>query len=256
VQPCGEGWHFLEAAGSLDFQIFSAPTFSGRGWELGSLPKTLERSGYVCARKKFKVPDWAKRVRLNLHAGDVRIQVAVNGELVGEHPDARGAQYQEFEITPHLIKDPKAENTMALFFKGPTRGYQHCELLFLGPELKADLQVCPGLYAPDETESLKDKGWAKAKKGRYGFWRANFKTPALKDVAAAVLTLTKHGRGVLWLNGHCLGKHWKNSVGESVKLPLSWLKPVNELLVLEEEAGLPHEASVTFEPLLSEEKLP
>ena len=256
VQPCGEGWHFLEAAGALDFQIFSAPTFSGRGWELGSLPKTLERSGYVCARKKFKVPDWAKRVRLNLHAGDVRIQVAVNGELVGEHPDARGAQYQEFEITPHLIKDPKAENTMALFFKGPTRGYQHCELLFLGPELKADLQACPGLYAPDETESLKDKGWAKGKKGRYGFWRASFKTPPLKDVAAAVLTLPKHGRGVLWLNGHCLGKHWKNGVGEAVKLPLSWLKPINELLVLEEEAGLPHEATVTFEPLLSEEKLP
>jgi hypothetical protein len=105
-----------------------------------------------------------------------------------ECPDARGAQYQEFEITPHLIKDPKAENTMALFFKGPTRGYQHCELLFLGPELKADLQVCPGLYAPDETESLKDKAWAKGKKGRYGFWRATFKTPVLKDVAAAVLT--------------------------------------------------------------------
>ena len=34
----------------------------------------------------------------------------MNGELVGEHPDARGAQYQEFEITPYLIKDPKAEN--------------------------------------------------------------------------------------------------------------------------------------------------
>lgn len=256
VQAFGDGWHFLEAAGSLDFQIFSAPTFSGRGWELGALAKTLERPGFVCARKKFKVPDWAKRVRLNLHAGDVRIQVAVNGELVGEHPDARGAQYQEFEITPYLIKDPKAENTMALFFRGPTKGYQHCELLFLGPELKAEMHIAPGLYAADENEALKDKGWVKARKGRYGFWRGSFKAPVLKDVAAAVLTLPKHGRGVLWLNGHCLGKHWKNGVGEEVKLPLSWLKPVNELLVLEEEAGLPHEAVVTFLPKAAEVKLP
>jgi len=256
VQPFADGWHFLEAAGPLDFQIFSAPTFSGRGWELGSLPKTLERAGYVCARKKFKVPDWAKRVRLNLHAGDVRVSVAINGELAGQHPDARGAQYQEFEITPHLIKDPKAENTMALFFKGPTKGYQHCELLFLGPELKAELHACSGFYAEDETEALKDKGWSKTKKGKWGFWRALFKTPPLKDVAAAVLSLPKHGRGVLWINGHCLGKHWKNGVGEGVKLPLSWLKPVNELLVLEEEAGLPHEASISFIPKLSEEKLP
>jgi hypothetical protein len=210
----------------------------------------------VCARKKFKVPDWAKRVRLNLHAGDVRVQVAINGELAGTHPDARGAQFQEFEITPHLIKDPKAENTMALFFKGPTRGFEHCELLFLGPELKAEIDACPGYYAADETEALKDKNWAKTGKGRWGFWRAQFKTPPLKDVAAAVLTLPKHGRGVLWLNGHNLGKHWKDGVGEGMKLPLSWLKPANDLLVLEEEAGLPHEASVTFHPKFNEEKLP
>lgn len=256
VQAFGEGWHFLEAAGPLDFQIFSAPTFSGRGWESGALPKTLERGGYVCARKKFKVPDWAKRVRLNLHAGDVRIQVALNGDLVGEHPDARGAQYQEFELTPYLIKDPKAENTMALFFKGPTKGYQHCELLFLGPELKAEMHIAPGLFAADETECLRDKGWAKARKGRYGFWRGGFKCPPLKDVAAAVLSLPRHGRGVIWLNGRCLGKHWKNGVGEQVKLPLSWLKPANELLVLEEEAGLPHEALVRFLPKAVEVKLP
>ncbi len=256
VQPFAEGWHFLEAAGPLDFQIFSAPTFSGRGWELGSLPKTLERSGYVCARKKFKVPEWATRVRLNLHAGDVRMQVAVNGELAGQHPDARGAQYQEFEITPHLIKDPRAENTMALFFRGPTRGYQHCELLFLGAELKSELKACPGFYAADEFEALKDKGWSKVSKGRWGFWRASFKAPATKDLAGAVLMLPKHGRGLLWLNGRCLGRHWKDGVGEGVKLPLSWMKPVNELLVLEEEAGLAQEAHLTLVPKHAEVRLP
>jgi hypothetical protein len=267
VQGIAEGWHFLEAAGSLDFKIFSASTFSGRGWELGSLPKTLERSGFVCARKKFKVPTWATRVRLNVHAGDIKVEVAVNGEYVGEHPDARGAQYQEFELSPYLLKkkkddpslgyfDSKNENTMALFFKGPTSGYQHCELLFLGADLRPKLSICEGLYAADELEALKDKNWSKSKKGKYGFWRSSFKTPPLKDVAGVTLGLAKHGRGVVWLNGHCVGRHWKNGGEQALKLPLSWLKPVNDLLVLEEEAGLPQDASVHFEPKLSEEKLP
>ena len=39
VQSFSEGWHFLEAAGPLDFKIFSSPTFSGRGWEIGGLEK-------------------------------------------------------------------------------------------------------------------------------------------------------------------------------------------------------------------------
>jgi hypothetical protein len=53
-----------------------------------------------------------------------------------------------------------------------------------------------------------------------------------------------------------LGKHWKDGVGGEIKLPLSWLKPVNEILVLEEEAGLPHEAQVRFIPHQAEVKLP
>ena len=193
--------------------------------------------------------------------------MAVNGEYVGEHPDARGAQYQEFELSTHLLKkkkddpslghfDSKNENTMALFFKGPTSGYQHCELLFLGADLKSKMTICEGLYAPNELEALKDKGWSKAKKGKHGFWRSSFKTPPLKDVAAVTLNLAKHGRGVVWVNGNCVGRHWKSGNEQALKLPLSWLKPVNEILVLEEEAGLPQEASVHFEPKLSEEKLP
>ncbi|MES2200749.1 MAG: beta-galactosidase, partial [candidate division FCPU426 bacterium] len=196
VQSFSEGWHFLEAAGPLDFKIFSSPTFTGRGWEIGALEKTLLRTGYVCARKKFKVPEWARRVRLNLHAGDVNIQVALNGDLLGQHPDKLGSQYHEFELTPYLIKE---ENTVALFFKGPTSGFQHSELLFLGPELKCKMEVCEGVYAPDETEALKDKGWSKTKKGRYGFWRGSFKSPNLKQLESVWIKPAKNGRGSLWV---------------------------------------------------------
>ncbi len=256
VQNFAEGWHFLEAAGPLDFKIFSSPTFTGRGWEIGSLPKTLERTGYVCARKKFKVPDWAKRVRLNLHAGNIDIQVALNGQLMGQHPDRLGSQYQEFELTSQLLKDKGAENTVALFFKGPTSGFQHSELLFLGADLKGKIEVCEGAYAPNENEALKDKGWAKGKKARYGFWRGSFKAAASKDLAACWLKLSKGGRGSLWLNGLALGRHWKAGPQQAYKVPVSWLKPVNELLVFEEEAGIPQGGEVVFHVKPEEHKIP
>ncbi len=244
VQDFADGWHFLEAAGPLDFKIFSSPTFVGRGWEIGALPKTLERSGYVCARKKFKVPDWAKRVRLDLHAGDVNIEVALNGQYVGLHPDKMGSGYVEFELTPYLIS---GENTVTFFFKGPTTGFQHSELLFLGPELKAKMDICEGAYAPHEVEALKDKGWSKTKKAKLGFWRATFKSVAAKDLDAAWLKLSKTGRGSLWLNGQSLGRHHKVGPQDTYKLPVSWLKPINELLVLEEESNSPGDAQVLFE---------
>ena len=243
VQNFNDGWHFLEVAGPLDFKIFSSPTFSGRGWEIGTIEKMLERTGYVCARKKFKVPDWAKRVRFNLHAGDINIQVALNGKLVGTHPDKLGSGYHEFELTPDLIKD---ENTVALFFKGPTAGFQHSELLFLGAELKAKMEICEGAWAPDEADALKDKAWAKGKKSKYGFWRTSFKAPSLKDVSAATVKLSKSGRGSLWINGENLGRHWKVGPQEDFKIPVSWLKPVNELMVFEEESGIPQSAELTF----------
>jgi hypothetical protein len=253
VQPYIEGWHFLAAGGPLDLKIFSSPTFVGRGWETASLPKVLERTDYVCARKKFTVPSWVKRVRLNLHAGNISMQVALNGQLVDQHPDFTGAGYKEIELTPNLIS---GENTVALFFKGPTQGFEKSEMLFLGSELPLQMEVCEGLYGPEEMDVLKDKGWAKGGKAAFGFWRASFKSVVSKDLSSAWLTLKGNGRGSVWLNGHDLGRHWKIGPQTQYKLPLSWLKPVNDLVVFEEEAGLPQGGDVQFRFKLHDVKLP
>jgi hypothetical protein len=253
VLPFSEGWHFLEAEGALDFKIFSSPTFMGRGWEVGSLPGTLERTGYVCARKKFTVPAWAKRVRMNLHAGDIQIFVALNGGLIDQHPDLSGSGYKEIELTPALIQ---GENTLALFFKGPTSGFEKAELLYLGAELKADFTACEGAYGPDELEVLEDKDWSKSRKGKVGFWRGQFKSLPVKELSSAWLKLKENGRGTAWVNGQSLGRF--NVIGpqDLLKIPLSWLKPSNEILVLEEEAAIPGGAEVVFRFKKQEIKLP
>ncbi len=248
-----EGWHFLEAAGPLDLKIFSSPSFSGRGWEVDSLPQALARKGYVCARKKFSVPSWARRVRLGLHAGNVNIQVALNGQLIDQHPDSSGSSYKDIELTPNLIP---GENTVALFFKGPTQGFERCEMQVLGPELPVTLQVCEGVFEPGEVAVLKDKGWSKSKKAAFGFWRATFKAPLGKGLSSAWLKLGRHGRGSLWLNGQALGRHWSIGPQKEFKLPLSWLKPSNEILVFEEEEPLSPGGEVSFRFKPEESKLP
>ena len=253
VQDFADGWHFLEAAGPLDFKIFSAPTFHGRGWETGTLKNALDRSGYVCARRKFKVPAWVRRVQLNLHAGDVEIQVSLNGQLVGSHPDKLGSQYKELELTPQLIN---GENTLALFFKGPTNQYRHCELLLLGEEMQGDLTVCEGVWPKNDLDVLKSKKWTKSSKSKFGYWKGQFSVAVNQQVAAASLNFKKHGRGAVWINGNYLGRHWSVGPQEVYKIPISWLKAKNELLVLEEEAGIPGDAEVIVTLKNQEIKVP
>jgi beta-galactosidase len=253
MEDFSQTWHFLEAAGPLDFKIFSSPTFNGRGWETGDLMNALSRGGYVCARKKFKVPEIARQVRMDLHAGDVDIQVALNGRLVGRHPDYLGSQYKEIDLTPYLIP---GENTVALFFKGPTKDWRMAKILFLGSKLDCSLRVAEGFFASDETLVLKNKNWSRSQKSGQGFWHAQFKGPGSKDVCAAMLKPLKTGRGCIWVNGHNLGRHWNIGPQQEYKIPLSWLKPVNDLLLLEEEATQPLDAEIIYVSPLTEIKFP
>jgi hypothetical protein len=252
--PYGKGWRYLAAGKPLNLKKFSSPTWVDRTWKIGSLPKILERGDSVCARKKFTPPSWATRVRLNLHAGNIKIQVALNGRLIDQHPDFTGSGYQEIELTPGLIN---GENTVALFFKGPTQGgFEKSEILFLGPELPLKMEVCEGIYGPEETRVLKAKAWSKGQKGKFGFWRASFKALPSKDLSSAWVKLIHSGRGSLWVNGHSLGGHRNEGPQTEYKVPLSWLKAQNELLVFDENAGARPNGEVIFKFKMAEVKLP
>jgi len=177
----------------------------------------------------------------------------LNGGLIDQHPDLSGSGYKEIELTPALIQ---GENTLALFFKGPTSGFEKAELLYLGAELKAELTACEGAFGPDELKVLESKDWSKTRKGKFGFWRGGFKALPIKELASAWLKLKENGRGTAWINGQCLGRF--NAIGpqDLLKIPISWLKPSNEMLVLEDEAGIPGGAEVVFRFKKQEIKLP
>jgi beta-galactosidase len=62
---------------------------------------------------------------------------------------------------------------------------------------------------------------------RRGRWR-------LSQVADTYLDMRKWGKGVVWVNGHNLGRYWSIGPQQTIYLPAEWLKKGdNEVVVLE-----------------------
>ena len=56
----------------------------------------------------------------------------------------------------------------------------------------------------------------------------------LKTVADTYLDMRKWGKGVVWVNGHNLGKYWSIGPQQTIYLPVEWLKRgINTIEILE-----------------------
>ena len=63
------------------------------------------------------------------------------------------------------------------------------------------------------------------------FWRT---TVDLKTPGDTFLDLRNWGKGVVWVNGHCLGRFWNIGPTQTMYLPGPWLKPGrNEIVILD-----------------------
>jgi len=71
--------------------------------------------------------------------------------------------------------------------------------------------------------------------------RINASSPVIKkgtfdlnDVADTYLDMRSWGKGVVWVNGHNLGRYWSIGPQQTIYLPAEWLKKTgNEVVVLE-----------------------
>lgn len=64
-----------------------------------------------------------------------------------------------------------------------------------------------------------------------GFWRGSF---SLTKAADTFLDLRQWGKGVVWVNGHCLGRYWNIGPTQTAYVPGPWLKAGgNEVIVLD-----------------------
>ena len=63
------------------------------------------------------------------------------------------------------------------------------------------------------------------------FWRGEFKVTKPADT---FLDLSTWGKGVVWVNGHCLARYWNIGPTQTAYLPGAWLKAgANEVVVLD-----------------------
>ncbi|SEP44504.1 beta-galactosidase [Mucilaginibacter sp. OK283] len=74
-------------------------------------------------------------------------------------------------------------------------------------------------------------------KPKAGKLRANepvIKTGTFKlaEVADTYLDMSKWGKGVVWVNGHNLGRYWNNGPQQTLYLPAEWLKKSNNNIVV------------------------
>ena len=63
------------------------------------------------------------------------------------------------------------------------------------------------------------------------FWRGSFEVATPGDT---FLDVAKWGNGIVWVNGHCLGRFWNIGPTQTMYLPAPWMKTgTNEIIVLD-----------------------
>lgn len=76
---------------------------------------------------------------------------------------------------------------------------------------------------------------------------------SLNNVADTYLNLSNWGKGVVWVNGHNLGRYWNIGPQQTVYLPAEWLKKGNnEIVILELLKPGQNQLSGISKPILSQ----
>ena len=82
------------------------------------------------------------------------------------------------------------------------------------------------------------------------FYRTMFR---LTHAGDTFLDLSNWDKGIVWVNGHNLGRFWKIGPQQTLYCPGPWLKPGrNELIVLEFNGTQKHTVSGLTEPVLDQ----
>jgi beta-galactosidase len=109
------------------------------------------------------------------------------------------------------------------------------------------------LDAPELAGLKWEKTTPGAKTAGPAFWRGTFE---IEKPADTFLDLRKWGKGVVWVNGHCLARYWNIGPTQTAYLPGVWLKPGrNEVVILDLVGPEEPVAAGLNEPILDELRL-
>ena len=161
--------------------------------------------------------------------------VFLDGKLVGTM-DRRSRQYR--------VQVPERQSTARLDILVEAMGHVN-----FGPEVHdrkglhapvvlktaAESTVEPSPWQvyrlPLDEPMLAGLQWKKGKVDGPAFWRGTFEVARPADT---FLDVSTWGKGVLWVNGRCMGRFWNIGPTQTMYVPGPWLKPGrNEVIVLD-----------------------
>jgi hypothetical protein len=169
----------------------------------------------------------------------------VNGTAVARFSRHHGGGYIKVDIS-QLVR-PGA-NALALNIQNYAGAAWQATLLEYDPSAALDAEWS---FRPGVTWESGDGSWELGAQDSPipnsqlptpgpAFYRATFAyDPAEHGAGPFKIKLAGLGKGQIWLNGHNLGRYWSIGPQESYKLPASWLREANELLIFDEHGGDP-----------------
>jgi beta-galactosidase len=130
---------------------------------------------------------------------------------------------REHPVTLDILVEPMGRINFGAEMNDP-KGLR-APVMFAGTELKG-WQIFP---LPLDSKMLDGLKYQEGKSTGPAFWRA---TVHLTKVADTFLDLSGWGKGVVWVNGHCLGRFWNIGPTQTAYAPGCWLKQgANEIVI-------------------------
>jgi beta-galactosidase len=111
------------------------------------------------------------------------------------------------------------------------KGLQGRVLLASGKAAPAELRGWQTFALPLDAAQLAGIKYSTTRASGAAFWRGSFELARAGD---SFLDLRTWGKGVVWVNGHCLGRFWNIGPTQTMYLPGPWLREGrNDVVVLD-----------------------
>ncbi len=205
-------------------------------------PQTFEQigqgSGYMLYRKRFTQP-----VSGNLKIEGLRdyAVVYVNGKKIGELNRVFNTYELPVTIPFNGMLEILVENMGRINYGAEI---VHNKKGIISPVLLNDFEITGGweMYRMPMDQSPEVKAGS-VKDGRPVIYEATFK---LNKTADTFLDMSKWGKGIVFVNGHNIGRYWKVGPQQTLYVPGCWLKKGENKIVLFEQLNEKALTEITF----------
>ncbi len=203
-------------------------------------PMEFYNQGYGSMLYTCQLPETQQEGLLTIHEVCDYATVMVDGKLIG-----RLYRGNKFENTLRMPALPKG-GTLQIMMEAMGR-INYSKLIHDHKGITERVELSTRIKGAELTYNLKD--WqvqllpvdydfvASRKYGNIepssapGYYKSSFK---VKKVGDTYLDMSSWSKGLVWINGHCLGRFWNVGPQQTLYVPGCWLKKgVNEVIVMD-----------------------